>query len=270
MSALFLRKSTTHQRLDLILHATLKCGRQEIEPSRRPNNNHELTMIEAKYTYVYSPVSGKMILSPESRAKKNRENAARQRLRLKADPAAWAEAQRKIKEWHQANRERVRQHKKKHASSPTCKKKKREYRDAAREKFKVYQKRYVLRNPEKRKQSALRYAKTPKARLFAALRSRLRSALFSKRKTTCEYLGCSLSFFRSHLEAQFRPGMTWENFGEWHMDHIVPLSAFDLSDPKQIEIACNWTNIRPLWAKDNLRKSAKITHPQMSLPLVVQ
>jgi hypothetical protein len=260
----------TRERLDLCLVAKVKCGRQEIEPSCRPNNNHELTMIEAEYTYVYSPASGKMILSPESKAKKARLRAARLRQRLRADPIAWAEAQRKIQAWHNANRDRVRAHKKKHASKPACKEKKRAYRDAARDKFKIYQRNYISRNPEKRKQSALRYSKTPKARFVAAIRSRVRAALFSKKASTCEYLGCPVAFFRAHLEAQFCKGMTWDNFGKWHMDHIVPLSAFDLSDPKQVQIACNWTNIRPLWAEDNLRKSAKITQPQMSLPLVVQ
>lgn len=51
--------------------------------------------------------------------------------------------------------------------------------------------------------------------------------------------------------------MTWNNWAlhGWHIDHILPLSKFDLSDPEQVKIACNYTNLQPLWAEDNLRKS---------------
>lgn len=48
--------------------------------------------------------------------------------------------------------------------------------------------------------------------------------------------------------------MTWENFGEWHIDHIVPLSKFNLTDYEQLKIACHFSNLQPLWAKDNLSK----------------
>jgi hypothetical protein len=139
-----------------------------------------------------------------------------------------------------------------------------------RDKFKEYQKTYLERYPERRKASAARYNQTPKARMAAAIRSRIGHALRSKTQSTRAYLGCTPEFFKKHIEAQFVAGMTWDNFGKWHMDHIVPLSAFDLSDIRQVQIACNWTNIRPMWAKANLRKSSKVTHPQMSLPLIAQ
>jgi len=245
-------------------------GQQEIEPSCCPNRNHDLTMIEADSNYVYSPASGKMILSPEEKRERARLRAARYREQLRTDPEAWAEAQRKVSEWHKANRERVREHKRKSASKPHIKQRRKEYFASIRHKFKGYQKTYVERHPEKRKASAERYNKTPKARLAAAIRSRLSSALKSKKESTLTCLGCTPQFFKKYLEAQFLPGMTWDNFGKWHMDHIVPLSAFDLTDPNQMRVACNWTNIRPLWAKANLRKSSKVTHPQMSLPLIAQ
>lgn len=59
-----------------------------------------------------------------------------------------------------------------------------------------------------------------------------------------------------HLESKFRPGMTWENRGKkgWHIDHIKPLSAFDLTDPGQVSDACHYTNLQPLWWKENLDK----------------
>jgi hypothetical protein len=246
-------------------------GQQEIEPSCCPNRNHDLTMIEADPNYVYSPASGKMILSPEAKRERARLRAAQWRARLKAeDPEAWAEAKRKISEWRKANKERVRELCRKSSLKPSCRAKKKAYRTKMRDKFKAYQKAYLERHPERRKASAARYNQTPKARMAAAIRSRIGHALRSKTQSTRAYLGCTPEFFKKHIEAQFVAGMTWDNFGKWHMDHIVPLSAFDLSDIRQVQIACNWTNIRPMWAKANLRKSSKVTHPQMSLPLIAQ
>lgn len=60
------------------------------------------------------------------------------------------------------------------------------------------------------------------------------------------------------LEQQFTEGMTWENYGEWHVDHIRPCVSFDLSIPEQQQECFHYTNLQPLWAKDNLQKSDKI------------
>jgi hypothetical protein len=68
-------------------------------------------------------------------------------------------------------------------------------------------------------------------------------------------LGCTLPEAQAHLEAQFLPGMTWDNHGEWHIDHIRPCSSFDLTDLEQQKQCCHYTNLQPLWAADNLAKS---------------
>ena len=212
-----------------------------------------------------------MVLSPEARAEKARQRAARYRQRLKTEnPEAWDKSQLKIRAWHLANKERVTAHKRKNLLKPATKEKRKAYQAKTQDLLKLYRKNYIKRNPEKRKASLARYNKTPKARVFSAIRSRLQSALKAKTQSTCAYLRCTPDFFKKHMEAQFLSGMTWENFGKWHMDHIMPLSAFDLFDQRQVQIACNWANIRPLWAKSNLRKSKKITHPQLPLPLFAQ
>lgn len=67
-------------------------------------------------------------------------------------------------------------------------------------------------------------------------------------------LGISLNQFRAYISSKFEPGMTWENHGEWHLDHKVSLSKFDLSNPEEYAKAGHYTNYQPLWALDNIRK----------------
>jgi hypothetical protein len=98
-------------------------------------------------------------------------------------------------------------------------------------------------------------------RLGENLRRRMRLALRGQVKSgsAVRDLGCTISELRTHLEALFQPGMTWENWGVdgWHIDHIRPLSSFDLTDREQFLLACHYTNLQPLWAADNLVKSDK-------------
>jgi len=89
----------------------------------------------------------------------------------------------------------------------------------------------------------------------------------SKSGHTVELLGCSIEFLRVYLENQFMDGMTWDNYGRygWHIDHVIPLSHFDMSDPKQQKRAWHYTNLQPLWAKENMSKGAKIIERQLVL-----
>jgi len=73
-------------------------------------------------------------------------------------------------------------------------------------------------------------------------------------------LGCSIEFFKKHLEGLFKEGMNWKNWSMkgWHIDHIIPLYKFDLSNRNDFLIANNWTNLQPMWAKENIQKGSKI------------
>lgn len=79
---------------------------------------------------------------------------------------------------------------------------------------------------------------------------------------TLDLLGCSLSELKIHLENQFTEGMNWQNHGygddKWHIDHIRPCASFDLTDPEQQKQCFHYTNLQPLWQKDNLIKKDKI------------
>lgn len=93
------------------------------------------------------------------------------------------------------------------------------------------------------------------------LRTRLSSAIRNNQKigSAIEDLGCTISELKMYLESKFQSGMTWDNYGfyGWHIDHIKPLAKFDLTDRKQFLEVCHYTNLQPLWAKDNLSKQDK-------------
>jgi len=109
---------------------------------------------------------------------------------------------------------------------------------------------------------ARRHRTDPDYRIMKSLRSRLRIALFKNKKVahTIELVGCSLVAFRHHMESLFQDGMTWENHGNdgWHIDHIIPCSAFDLSKEYDQRTCFHYTNLQPLWAVDNIKKGAQI------------
>ena len=70
-------------------------------------------------------------------------------------------------------------------------------------------------------------------------------------------LGCSLARAVKHLESKFLNGMSWENYGEWHIDHRKPLAWFDLTDAGEVAKACHYKNLQPLWARENQSKGAR-------------
>ena len=103
---------------------------------------------------------------------------------------------------------------------------------------------------------------TPEYKIANFSRVRLYKALSSqgirKNCRTADWLGCSPAELRDYIAAKFEDGMTWENFGEWEVDHIRPCASFDLTDPVQRLSCFHFTNLQPLWRGDNRRKSAKL------------
>lgn len=122
---------------------------------------------------------------------------------------------------------------------------------------------YRLKNKDKiAKYFRKRRSSDIEFRLRQNLRNRLNRALHNKQKTgsAIKDLGCSVIFLRKYLESQFEKGMTWENWGlnGWHIDHVLPLSSFDLKDRIQFKKACNYKNLRPMWARENISKGCKV------------
>lgn len=76
---------------------------------------------------------------------------------------------------------------------------------------------------------------------------------YKKSKKSIKYLGCDISTYKQYLEAKFEDGMSWDNHGEWHIDHIVPLAYENPTDEEVVE-RLHYTNTQPLWATDNMSK----------------
>lgn len=106
----------------------------------------------------------------------------------------------------------------------------------------------------------------PNYRIASNLRSRLSKALrgLVKKSSAIEDLGCSLDDFRKYLESKFEPGMNWENYGhgveKWNIDHIEPLSKADLSNPEIQKRLSHYTNLKPMWHIENIKKGNRHEH----------
>lgn len=120
------------------------------------------------------------------------------------------------------------------------------------EKIKQYKKEY--QRTRLKIDSLYRFTKNVRRLVLSAF-TRNKTKKYHKQSKTVELLGCTISELRDHLERQFQPGMTFENHGEWHIDHRIPLSS--ATSQTEIEKLCHYTNLQPLWAADNRAKGKK-------------
>ena len=131
-------------------------------------------------------------------------------------------------------------------------------REERKQKNRAYQSEWKKKHPDLHRAQNRRYfSRHPEKVLAWKLVERMLSRSRCYRNNhSAEYIGCSHGFLRNHIESLFKPGMSWSNYGEWHVDHIVPLSLFPLDlDPSLLFVASHWTNLQPLWAVDNIKKS---------------
>ena len=195
--------------------------------------------------------------NPEKKTAQNKAYREANRDKVLARKKAWHEANRdsqlaRLKAWNEANRE---------AAAARHK----AYYKANCEKMRAYNKARYAANIEEVAAYAKAYrANSPQAKAASNLRGRIRDALRAANATksarTSELLGASIEEVRAHLEAQFKLGMTWDNwsFEGWHIDHIKPCASFDLTDPEQQKACFHYSNLQPLWAKDNLSKNDRL------------
>ncbi len=157
------------------------------------------------------------------------------------------------------------------------------YRGSCKDCIKIYMKLYCDKNHEKivkqrkevyqnnREQILEKNSNIRKIRLkndvgyklTYILRSRVKNAIKknygNKAYKTIDLTGCSIEQLKQHLESKFQSGMSWDNYGlyGWHIDHIRPCASFNLTNPEQQKLCFHYTNLQPLWAKDNLSKNDK-------------
>jgi hypothetical protein len=141
-----------------------------------------------------------------------------------------------------------------------------------------YQKKYYQKNVEKKLDYAKKYRNNNKEKRNAyetnrkktdiiyklkhLVRNRINKFLvlkkFNKKNKAFEIIGCTPQELKVYLEQKFIRGMCWENQGEWHIDHIIPLSS--ASNEEELYKLCHFTNLQPLWAEDNIRKGGKLIY----------
>lgn len=187
------------------------------------------------------------------------------RERLKPRKRAWATANREknnqwSRDWRSKNPERSRALKAK-------------WRNKCRRSYRASALKYYYKNrPEiRRKQMAYerrRYRTDATYRLIFSLRTRIRQVLKGRVKsaTSMKLLGCSPEDFWIYLESKFETGMTRENYGSiWHVDHIMPCAIFDFSRSEHQRRCFHFSNLQPMFGRDNIRKGAKVLTNQFQL-----
>jgi Prasinovirus endonuclease VII len=141
------------------------------------------------------------------------------------------------------------------------------YRAANPEKHLAAVKRWNANNPERRRIAFDAWRKRPGNDIGCSLRGALWRALKHREsgrdwRSDCklaEIIGCSKPDLIAHIEAQFLPGMSWENYGRkgWELDHLRPCATFDLTQHEQVLACFHWNNLRPLWGAHNQRRQRK-------------
>lgn len=123
----------------------------------------------------------------------------------------------------------------------------------------------IEKNREKARKRMEKRLKKPKNKLYNVTRVRIYKFLKENKggRNWPEFLPYTFKQYCKNLEKQFKEGMSWNNYGQWHVDHKIPISVFNFSKPTDIDFKLCWalSNLQPMWAKDNLIKHNKITKP---------
>ena len=115
----------------------------------------------------------------------------------------------------------------------------------------INRKKYLFKKERLKKDVVFKLTQILRRRILLALKGN------NKSKSTINLLGADVKKVWEHLESTFKPGMTRENHGKWHIDHIRPCSSFDLSKPEEQAKCFHYTNLQALWSHENLSKGAK-------------
>jgi hypothetical protein len=170
------------------------------------------------------------------------------------------------REWAKANKEHCFEYNKKWfaENSEYIKKFMSDYYFNNKDSITAKNKERIQKNPEyyeqRRRESSDRYMEKyytdPRVRIRHAVSNTFARIAAGKIARTEELLGCTLEEAKDHIESQFVDGMSWNNYGEWHIDHVRPVASIDPNCEEDLKFVCNIHNLQPLWAKDNICKGA--------------
>jgi hypothetical protein len=200
-----------------------------------------------------------------------------------SNPENKARVKARMKEWRAKNAEKIKEDKKRYRTDPEAKEKERiarkqwatnnpdklsamnkrhsDKRSGTPEKIE-YDRNYRC-NPENKKKRneylAKRFKEDPQYREAHNIRARLNCFVKGtlNSKSIIEQIGCTKDCLINHIASRFTEGMSWDNWGKWHIDHIKPLTSFDLLNPADKALAAHYTNLQPLWAIENIKKRNK-------------
>jgi len=174
----------------------------------------------------------------------------------------------KQKEYYTRNKEKIaiRNKKYREKNKEDAKIYQKEYRKKHKNELSAYKKEYLIKYPGRKAESDRLYEKRKSKDPLFCLPKKLRHRIYSaikgnyKSGSAVKDLGCTIPELKIYIEKQFTKGMNWDNWGNkgWHIDHIVPLSSFDLTNREQLLRAVNFTNLRPMWWFENLKKGKKL------------
>lgn len=185
-------------------------------------------------------------MTPTERAQYNKEYRAKNRDLLNAKARRkYTRLKPKLSDSERAEKQRQKSRDYYHNHREDRILKQRAWADANREHLAAYKREYLAANPN------TRLAHNFRVSIGNALKN-LKGV--GRVPRTVKALGISIQEFRLYIQEKFLDGMTWDNYGEWHLDHIKSLSSFDLTDENQFNEAGHYTNYQPLWAGDNIRK----------------
>jgi len=174
--------------------------------------------------------------------------------------------------WRKDNRESINEYKRKYYQENHEKycEHNRQYYQQNKEKFREYQLQWEDKNPDYRREYVKkRRAQNPRLRVSRSVSESIRYSLKDgKNGRHWETLvGYTCKDLMDHLESQFTEGMSWENYGEWHIDHRRPIADIDFADTSDPDFKVCWSlwNLQPLWGKENMSKNAKCDAPPLPL-----
>jgi hypothetical protein len=182
----------------------------------------------------------------------NKEKYKKWRKKWHDNPENESYKKEKLKEWRENNVEHLKDYSKNRyeENKESISENKKVWRENNKDKINEYRREYQKN----------RLSKDPLYKLSSSIRNRIGLSFkrngYTKNSSTYEILGCSFEDFKLYLQDLFKDGMSWENQGEWHLDHIIPVSSAQTEE--EIIKLNHYKNFQPLWAIDNIKKSNSI------------